>query len=147
MQAIEVPSVITVDGIEHALEGFGKEIQHLVYVHTDWQNDLAKLRLEAAKTEAALRNLGDELSKMVQTALNPPAANDDSNTDTPAAPAAPVAPPPTPEPIPTPTPVVEPVVAPVPAVDPTPAPAPVVDTSQPVVEVPSVDVPATPAAQ
>lgn len=88
MDNITAPTTITVDGKEHQVADFSETVQRLVAIHTEWRNDLAKERLQAAKTEAALRALDAELTQTVAKELNPEPAADAAPADAPAAPAA-----------------------------------------------------------
>lgn len=66
---IQVPTSITIDGVEHPVANFSEGVQRLVTIHTEWRTDLAKERLAVAKTEAAIRGLDVELSQLVASEL------------------------------------------------------------------------------
>lgn len=65
----QVPTNITIDGVEHPVAVFSENVQRLVAIHTEWRNEVAKERLAVAKTEAALRSLDAELSQLVGAEL------------------------------------------------------------------------------
>jgi hypothetical protein len=58
---------ITINNRNYVLENLPKKVQALLQYHSIWEADLAKQRLEAAKTEAALRDIQREiLAEMTQ---------------------------------------------------------------------------------
>ena len=77
---IEVPKTITIDGVEHEVAKLGPQVQLLMDIHAEWRRQLADVRLEVAKHEAALRNLeaeiADTVKKQTETPAEAPAAND-----------------------------------------------------------------------
>lgn len=73
---IEVPKTITIDGVEHAVADLGPQVQLLMNIHAEWRTQLADIRLEVAKHEAALRNLEAEIADTVKKQKEEAAAND-----------------------------------------------------------------------
>lgn len=61
---------ITVDGIEHQLDIFPKEVQQLVSIHQQWEAKLIDRRLDLALVEAAIRDLTRELSAKIKEHLS-----------------------------------------------------------------------------
>ncbi len=73
---IEVPKTITIDEVEYAVEDLSAQAKLLLEIHADWRRDLADVRLEVAKHEAALRNLEAEISETVKAGIAEAAANE-----------------------------------------------------------------------
>ena len=67
----EPVKTLTIDGVEHEVAKFSESVQNLVVIHAQWSTDLIKERMNVAKTEAALRGLDAELSKLVSEELAP----------------------------------------------------------------------------
>lgn len=67
-------NTITIDGKEYPLTDFSQQVQTLVGIHSKWSSELQEQRLDVAKTEAALRNLDAELSKLVASEIQAQAA-------------------------------------------------------------------------
>ncbi len=65
----EVPTV-TIDGVTHSVTDFSNEVQQLVGIRNLWGNQLNDERLAAAKTEAALRTLDNQLAELVTKQLD-----------------------------------------------------------------------------
>jgi hypothetical protein len=72
----EPVKTLTIDGVEHEVSKFSEAVQNLVIIHSQWSTDLVKERMNVAKTEAALRGLDAELSKLVSEELAPKADED-----------------------------------------------------------------------
>lgn len=68
---MESPKTITIDGTEHQVADLGPKVQQLVEIRTKWANELADARLNAAKIEAAIRELDRELLAATNEALKP----------------------------------------------------------------------------
>lgn len=60
---------IIVDGQEYDLSMFSPRVQRLTQIIIQWESQLTEQRLEAAKTEAALRQANAEITAFVKEEL------------------------------------------------------------------------------
>ena len=74
---------ITVDGISYDVAQFSPEVQQAVGIYNTFSADLQKAQLDVIKCQAALQNVGSQISAAVKAELEKKAAD-----ATPAAPAA-----------------------------------------------------------
>lgn len=77
---------ITVDGISYDVAQFSPEVQQAVGIYNTFSADLQKAQLDVIKCQAALQNVGSQISAAVKAELEKKAA--DAAAATPAAPAA-----------------------------------------------------------
>ena len=68
---------IIIDGQEYDLSMFSPKIQRLTQIILIWEKELQDLRLEAAKTEAALREANREITELIKAELSPQANQDE----------------------------------------------------------------------
>lgn len=57
---------IKINGRDYIYETLPPKVQSLLQFHTRWENELKQQRLEAAKTEAALRDIQREIGAEMQ---------------------------------------------------------------------------------
>jgi prolyl-tRNA synthetase len=74
---------ITVDGISYDVAQFSAEVQQAVVIYNTFSADLQKAQLDVIKCQAALQNVGSQISAAVKAELEKKAAS--TATDTPAA--------------------------------------------------------------
>jgi len=67
---------IIIDGNEYDLSMFSPQVQRLTQIILIWEKELQDLRLEAAKSEAALREANREITDLIKKELNPQAAQE-----------------------------------------------------------------------
>jgi len=77
---------ITVDGISYDVAQFSPEVQQAVGIYNTFSADLQKAQLDVIKCQAALQNVGSQISAAVKAELEKKAA--DAAAATPEAPAA-----------------------------------------------------------
>lgn len=65
---------ITLDGISYALDQFSQGVQQAVGIYNSFQADLQKAQLEVVKTQAALQNIGSQITEAVKKELADKAA-------------------------------------------------------------------------
>lgn len=65
---------ITLDGISYALDQFSAQVQQAVGIYNAFQADLTKEQLAVIKTQAAVQNLGAQISEAVKKELAEKAA-------------------------------------------------------------------------
>ncbi len=65
---------IIIDGQEYDLSMFSPRVQRLTQIIIMWEKQLQEQRLEAAKTEAALREANREITGFIKEELAAPAA-------------------------------------------------------------------------
>lgn len=58
-------NTITVDGKEYEPAALSESIKKLISIHNKWNADLDDLRMELAKTEAAIRDLSREIIEVI----------------------------------------------------------------------------------
>lgn len=63
---MEIPELLTVDGVEYKVEELSDTVKKLLGIYQIWAKELDELRLDVAKHEAALRDLSREISLTVQ---------------------------------------------------------------------------------
>ena len=73
---------ITVDGISYDVAQFSAEVQQAVVIYNTFSADLQKAQLDVIKCQAALQNVGSQISAAVKAELEKKAAS--TATDTPA---------------------------------------------------------------
>ena len=78
---------ITVDGISYDVAQFSPEVQQAVGIYNTFSADLQKAQLDVIKCQAALQNVGSQISAAVKAELEKKAA-DAAAAATPDAPAA-----------------------------------------------------------
>jgi hypothetical protein len=64
---------IIIDGTEYDLSMFSPQVQRLTQIILIWEKELQDLRLETAKSEAALREANREITELIKKELNPQA--------------------------------------------------------------------------
>ena len=64
---------IIIDGQEYDLSMFSPQVQRLTQIILIWEKELQDLRLEAAKSEAALREANREITELIKKELKPQA--------------------------------------------------------------------------
>lgn len=67
MQENKLPELITIDGVEHKVADLGEKSKHLLSIYQMWSQDVANLRIDLAKNEAALRDLTREITFTIKT--------------------------------------------------------------------------------
>lgn len=65
---------ITLDGVSYALDQFSPQVQQAVDIYNAFQADLTKEQLAVIKTQAAVQNLGAQISEAVKKELADKAA-------------------------------------------------------------------------
>lgn len=73
---------ITVDGISYDVAQFSAEVQQAVVIYNTFSADLQKAQLDVIKCQAALQNVGSQISAAVKAELEKKASA--AATDTPA---------------------------------------------------------------
>lgn len=63
------PRNITIDGISYDVSQFSQGVQQAVAIYNSVQADLAKAQYEAIKSQAALQQIGSQISEAVQKEL------------------------------------------------------------------------------
>lgn len=71
---------ITVDGISYDVAQFSTEVQQAVVIYNTFSADLQKAQLDVIKCQAALQNVGSQISAAVKAELEKKAS--DAATDT-----------------------------------------------------------------
>lgn len=61
---------LIVDGVEYPVDQFSPQVQNLVATRQKWSDELLNERSAVVKTEAAIRQLDNELSTLVQQELS-----------------------------------------------------------------------------
>ncbi len=64
---------IIIDGQEYDLSMFSPQVQRLTQIILIWEKELQDLRLETAKSEAALREANREITELIKKELKPQA--------------------------------------------------------------------------
>jgi hypothetical protein len=64
---------IIIDGTEYDLSMFSPQVQRLTQIILIWEKELQDLRLETAKSEAALREANREITELIKKELKPQA--------------------------------------------------------------------------
>jgi hypothetical protein len=64
-QAVDIP-MLTVDDQNHVIAELPKDIQELISYYQSWDQALKTQRIEAYKTEAAMRHLSGEITTRVK---------------------------------------------------------------------------------
>ena len=62
---------IIIDGQEYDLSMFSPQVQRLTQIILIWEKELQDLRLETAKSEAALREANREITELIKKELKP----------------------------------------------------------------------------
>lgn len=84
-EATQAPS-ITLDGVSYTLDQFSPAVVQAVSVYNMLNADLQKEQLAVIKTQAALQNIGNQISEAVKKELaDKAAAQEAAATATPAA--------------------------------------------------------------
>lgn len=60
---------IIIDGTEYDLSMFSPQVQRLTQIILIWEKELQDLRLETAKSEAALREANREITELIKKEL------------------------------------------------------------------------------
>lgn len=72
---MENTRTITVDNIEYAVSQFSPEVQQAVGIYNTFAADLQKAQLDVIKCQAALQNVGQQISAAVKAELEKKAAD------------------------------------------------------------------------
>lgn len=70
-QVAQQAPTITIDGEQHELSKFSADVQRLVAIHQRWEQKAVEDRLEAARSDAAVREITRELTLKVKAELEP----------------------------------------------------------------------------
>lgn len=65
---------VTVDNISYDVAQFSPEVQQAVSIYNAFQADLQKAQLEVIKVQAAIQNVGQQLTAAIKTELEKKAA-------------------------------------------------------------------------
>jgi hypothetical protein len=68
------PSSITLDGVSYTLDQFSAAVVQAVGVYNTFQADLQREQLAVIKTQAALQNIGNQITEAVKKELADKAA-------------------------------------------------------------------------
>lgn len=80
---MEQPRTINLDGVSYEVERFSQGVQHAVLIYNKFTAQLQDQQLEVMKTQAALQQVGSQITEAVKKELEEQAAPvaDDSRTD------------------------------------------------------------------
>ena len=67
--AEQAPQNITIDGISYAVDQFSQQVQQAVAIYNAINLDLQKSQLETIKAQAALQNIGAQITEAVKKEL------------------------------------------------------------------------------
>ena len=76
---------ITIDGISYDVAQFSPEVQQAVGIYNTFSADLQKAQLDVIKCQAALQNVGSQISAAVKAELEKKAADAAAAATAPAA--------------------------------------------------------------